>query len=526
MADEATVLLGLGDIAEIAGVGRSAVSNWRRRHPTFPVPHQTGASGDLFAADEIERWLLENGKISTGLPPERLLWGSANLLREVWSPEQIMRFYVSALVYLVACRRSADLDRRIPVDVPAELHWKRLREQDPAARSNQLPMVAMTLEQRNPLLHGLLTLGFLQPLPPDPRAIDAIFDGLQALLEAEPDSGEELFRTILEQFTDLDRFSQAYFTPRDLVQLMVDVAAPTGRVILDPACGRGGLLMHAVHATGPAQHDSHAIGLDVNEEVVTTARARFFVHDMPAELSVRNMLRMPLNELPKADTVLLDPPYGMQGWGDAELYRDGRWSFGSPPPKSADFAWLQVALRSLTKGGRAVVALPVGSTFRGGQEQRIREALVKAGHVEAVIHLPPNMRVDTSIRLALWILRETAQPDTPVLLIDASKLGTAGRTSRELKEDDVRVLTHALRSWRAEAKVVDNDLLLAAAVHATELQDGDLTPARYLQLDEEADLGGLAACASYLARELAENRRRLDPLIDRFVAEFDQEGEA
>jgi type I restriction-modification system DNA methylase subunit len=522
------VLLGLGDIAEIAGVGRSAVSNWRKRHETFPAAHQTGASGDLFAADEIERWLLENGKISTGLPPARLLWSLADMLRDIWSPEQIMRFYISGLVYLVACQRSSQLDQpEIPVDVPEELRWERLREQDPAERNSQIMQMVETLEGLNPPLHGLLTLGFMQLLPPAPQAINAVFDGLQAILDAGEDIEGELFNKILEQFSTLDRFSQQHATSDDLARLMTALVGPGGPVILDPAVGRGGLLLLAVLATELPPENLRAVGLDIDQEVVTTARAWFFIYDRPADLSVGNVLRMPHQALPKADTVLLDPPYGLRDWGDAELYRDENWAHGAPPPRSADFAWLQVALAALADGGRAVVSLQAGSASRTGREQRIRESMVKTGHVEAVIHLPSHLRMDMSLPLVLWILRGTAQPGTPVLLINASKIGTAGRTSRELTEDDVRSITDVVGRWRTGATLIeDDDRLIVVAVHPADLRNGALVPEQYIDPEEGVDLDALVRRTAELTQALDANRELLNPVIDAISVHRAPEGQA
>ena len=61
----------------------------------------------------------------------------------------------------------------------------------------------------------------------------------------------------------------------------------------------------------------------------------------------------------------------------------------------------------------------------------IREAMVRAGVVEAVIHLPSRMRRDTSIPLTIWLLRAASSADETerrVLLVDASRLGAAGRS--------------------------------------------------------------------------------------------------
>jgi hypothetical protein len=60
------------DIARLAGVGRAAVSNWRRRYEDFPAPVGGTPNSPLFTLAEVERWLGEQGKLQTASPWERL----------------------------------------------------------------------------------------------------------------------------------------------------------------------------------------------------------------------------------------------------------------------------------------------------------------------------------------------------------------------------------------------------------------------------------------------------------------------
>ena len=130
-----------------------------------------------------------------------------------------------------------------------------------------------------------------------------------------------------------------------------------------------------------------------------------------------------------ADFVVCDAPAGIGQWGDADLYMSGRWIYGPPSPNNADFAWLQVALRAARPGGTAIVLLPVGTTFRRGSDARTRAKMLSDGAVDCVVMLPPLKR-DTSVRLAMWILRRPLHPaeEPRTLLVDATKLGRRNRS--------------------------------------------------------------------------------------------------
>src|SRR4051812_42454664 len=101
-AQRLPVFVTINDIAEIAGVGRSAVANWRKRHPDFPLPN----ASERFDLEEVERWLIERGKIAGRAPRSFILWRLADALRNLAKPTDVMRFVLASLVYLEACDRA------------------------------------------------------------------------------------------------------------------------------------------------------------------------------------------------------------------------------------------------------------------------------------------------------------------------------------------------------------------------------------------------------------------------------------
>lgn len=89
MEEQATV--SAADIAHIAGVGRAAVSNWRRRYGDFPPPVAGTASSPLFSLLDVENWLRERGKpfeISLG---DRIWQRLRNLGDDLWLSSRVGR---------------------------------------------------------------------------------------------------------------------------------------------------------------------------------------------------------------------------------------------------------------------------------------------------------------------------------------------------------------------------------------------------------------------------------------------------
>lgn len=149
------VLVTINDVADIAGVGRSAVFNWRKRHADFPLPN----SSERFDLEDIERWLIEKGKIAGRAPRSFILWRLVDALRDLTKPSDVMEFLLAGLVYLEACDRArhANTGRRLTVD--PELAWSTVRESSDDVLANRLLEAATEIERKNPVLADLITPG-------------------------------------------------------------------------------------------------------------------------------------------------------------------------------------------------------------------------------------------------------------------------------------------------------------------------------------------------------------------------------
>lgn len=516
------VLIGIPEIAEIAHVSRPAVSNWRKRYDDFPEPRVQSDSGVLFELRSIEEWLLARGKIDQPIPHGVLVWRVAEALRAGWPGEtlfestssMLFEFTSSWLCYLEACARAVGADtlfddrRGTKIEVPAEHLWHAVRESPNTSLPRRLRAAAKAIESANPQLSGLLAY-----LAPEPFPEPALVRSFVAELEAAADDTTPrfaLFEEAQQNVVEVARTSAEWTTPDDISYLVTELIGTIDpeATIVDPACGTGGLLLMAGVGQSAPERGGRFVGADINEGAARNAKARFFLYGVDAEIETLNSLRRDPSDWPPADVVLCDPPYGLTNWGDADLYRSPRWRYGSPPPNSADLAWVQLALSILKPTGKAAVVLPPGSCFRGGRESTIREAMIHAGVIEAVIHLPPRLRRDTSIPLTVWLL-QVGRPNRgvphPVLLVDASGLGTPGRSTLDLRAEDVDKLAQLVRRWRSDAVAESTSDVAAIAVEADRLIAAgvDLTPRRYLPIAAAADVDELRAAAQRARREAA-----------------------
>jgi type I restriction-modification system DNA methylase subunit len=475
---KASALVGIPEIAEIAGVGRSAVSMWRKRHPEFPLPRVDTPSGVLFDLAQVQRWLIETGKIEGIAPASVAMWSRNGLVRGGWTPNELATFVIAILVYLKACTRGRA--GSLAID-PAD-DWEALKGRPPREALDGLRSAAGRIEQDNPELQGLIVPGLLHTQDSNVVELMSIVNSLADDVLTDEGAAVDVYEEAVARLQDYNRFAAESTTPDDLSELMVRLAGSQHSRVLDPAVGSGGvLLLWALQTNAERQVDLE--GADTAETAIRLARARFFIYGVAAHLSVRDSLRTPVDDRPKADLVLLDPPMGLKDWGDVTVYTDPQWRFGPPPPTSANWAWMQLAYLALADDGCAIVALPAGAMSVRGREGRIRTAMADAGTVEAVISLPARLRRDTSIPLSLWILRRhTADRNRSVLLVDASALGTTSRSTHSLDEVDIERVVEIVTHWRMSGEVQQANEGVAIGVTLADVRDreGDLNPRPYL----------------------------------------------
>lgn len=474
------VLVGIAEIAEIAGVQRTAVSNWRKRNVDFPTPVVETPSGLLFDLGEVERWLIEKGKIAQRVPIVSVLWRVLDAIRGDLSLSDHGRFIISALVYLevsdrIRVGRLPELDRR--------LTWTEIRESGFDEVVVALRDAAIEIEATYPKVQGLIVDGLFPHVHPSNHLVVQALDLLDRVTRDDEVPRFDLFEQIRDRIHERDPFSEEWATPHSLEFLLARLTE-RAESIFDPACGEGGVLLMAGLIDGRSASPSLQ-GWDRNRGACELARTRFFLYDVEAEIDSHDSLReRPLPS--EIEALVLDPSYGMQKWGDASTYMSDRWRFGAPSPSSADMAWLQLAIEPLAREGRAFVLLPWSSLYRDGRDKAIRNEMLAAHVVDAVVTLPARLRRDTSIQVVLWCLRSEGAPrqDDDILLIDASQIGTAGRSTVSLEEDEIESIVNLLHTWWSRGAVYsdesrftsDSPLMVVRVASEVLAAADDLTP--------------------------------------------------
>ncbi|WP_174501541.1 N-6 DNA methylase [Streptacidiphilus melanogenes] len=489
------------EIARLAGVGRAAVSNWRRRHADFPKPVGGTEASPAFALADVEQWLLGQGKLAE-LPLRERVWQQVSA-----QPEGVVPTLVQIGSVLLLVRDHPDLGSGLTDETDTQL-------------AEMLPgLLDHALDYR---------LGQDRPVhTPGSRELLPLLPLLRAVVELAAELGaRQTYEFLLGRYLDANP-RLFTLTPQALAELMTSLAgvdprpADTGPdsrsprtgapTVLDPAVGTGGLLRAA--ALPPARPAAlHAVDADRGQVALAALRLALESEAEVRAAAADGLRADPFPEL-RADAVLCHPPYNERDWGYDELSYDARWEYGLPPRVESELAWVQYALSRLRDGGTAVLLLPPAvASRRSGR--RIRAELLRRGALRAVVALPTGVAPPQSVPLHLWVLRrpgaDASGPAGPeLLLLDASAIpavGSGDRVDWPLLRSTVLDAWHQFDHGRGAAVPAHESVARAVPVLELLDDDVDVTPARHL-LSGAAGPGGLAELGE-IHQTLTETLRR------------------
>ncbi|MEU3205429.1 N-6 DNA methylase [Streptomyces cyaneofuscatus] len=497
MPEQATEVTAAG-IARLAGVGRAAVSNWRRRHADFPRPVGGTETSPSFALPEVEQWLRDQGKLAE-VPLRERVWqqvaghpeGAVTALIHAGCALLLVRHRPTAWLELTAVS-----DERMAAVLPhamEEVLGARLGPAGDGPVHSETPGAHHPPGRRSaPGVHTA------RPVPtPTTDALLPSVPLLRSAAELAAGIGAgQTFEFLLGRQLDANP-RQYTLTPPGLAELMAALAEtgkdgdrPGGRrpvrSVLDPAAGTGTLL-RAV--TGPAE----LLAQEADPSLAALTALRLALHgdgsprSTPAR-TVRGGDALRADAFPQltADTVLCHPPFNDRNWGHDELAYDPRWEYGLPARTESELAWVQHALARLRTGGTAVLLMPPAAASRRSG-RRVRADLLRRGALRAVIALPAGAAPPYGIPLHLWVLRKPGgelRPVPELLLVDTTDPAEPGTTTGTQTSggrdrlDWPAVHTAVLDAWRDRADHPG----VSRVVPVIELLDDDvdLAPARHL----------------------------------------------
>ncbi len=317
------------------------------------------------------------------------------------------------------------------------------------------------------------------------------------------------YEYFISQFAGAEgRRGGEFFTPRSVVQTIVEMLEPHNGRVYDPCCGSGGMFVQSerfIENHQGRRSDIAIYGQERNHTTWKLCKMNLAVRGIDADIKWNNEGSFLSDAFPqlKFDYAMANPPFNISDWWQPQLEGDVRWKYGQPPAGNANFAWLQHIIHHLAPRGTAGVVLANGSmSSQQSGEGDIRKAMIEGDVVDCMVALPGQLFYSTQIPACLWFLARDKSANGhrdrkgEFLFIDARNLGhMVDRTRREFSESDIGKITGAYHRWRAkpEAGLVDYQDIPGFCRSATlaEVREHGfvLTPGRYVGAEHAEDDG-------------------------------------
>jgi len=261
--------------------------------------------------------------------------------------------------------------------------------------------------------------------------------------------------------TESGKSKGQFYTPAEVSRVIAQVIGIRGKhttsstTVYDPTCGSGSLLLKVGdEATAKVTLN----GQDKDAATSALARMNMILHNNPTALIMQgNTLTTPKfldgGTLKTFDYVVANPPFSDKRWSTGldplkDPYERFK-SFGVPPAKQGDYAYLLHIVRSLKHTGTGACVLPHGVLFRGNAEAAIRRSLVRKGYLKGIIGLPANLFYGTGIPACIVVVeKKDAQARKGIFMIDASAGFMKDGPKNRLRAQDIHrivdVFTNAI----------------------------------------------------------------------------------
>jgi type I restriction enzyme M protein len=416
--------------------------------------------------------------------------------------------------------------------VPAGARWPALLAQASKPEIGVVLDRALDdIERENDALRGVLPKVYARAALPPEKLGDLVSTIAKIGFGDDPEVARDVLGRVYEYF--IKEFARSeghrggeFYTPANVVRLLVEMLEPYEGRIFDPACGSCGMFIQSArfireHSGRPDQLAVY--GQESNQATWRIGLMNLAIHGLAGSVKLGDSLLDDQHPSLKADFVIANPPFNQKAWGAEQVNSDSRWKWGVPPDGNANYSWIQHFASHLAPDGRAGFVLANGSlTTMTSGEGAIREALIRDDLVDCIVALPGQLFYTTGIPVCLWFLDRNKSSDGErnrrgeILFIDARQMGQKiSRTQIELSDNEIERIVSTYHRWRGTLSGDHaDDPGFSKSSTLTEIATAGFTlsPGRYVGAAESEDdeiefAERMAQLTDKLAVEMADNER-------------------
>ena len=344
--------------------------------------------------------------------------------------------------------------------------------------------------------------------------------------------GGDVIGRIYEYF--LSKFAKAvasddgvFFTPKSLVKMLVNVLEPKQGIMLDPACGSGGMFVQTgdfVNAGGMnANTQMTFYGQEKVEYNAQLCLMNMAVHGLNGRIisgdEANSFYHDAHNLAGKCDYVMANPPFNVDKVKSESASAAGRLPFGLPGVNArtkeignANYLWISYFYAYLNDHGRAGFVMASSATDSANKDRDIREKLVLTGDVDVMVSVGNNFFYTLSLPCSLWFFDKAKRLENKnrVLFIDARNYYTVvDRTLNEWSEWQLKNLQAIVHLYRGETEKYRQ--LVA--------EYNDVLDGRTLQQCEEELVAIKQAAKDAVANAVRKEKKRVEREQNESIAE-------
>lgn len=326
--------------------------------------------------------------------------------------------------------------------------------------------------------------------------------------DALDDVGGDVIGRIYEYF--LNKFAKniasddgVFFTPKSLVKMIVNILEPKQGVLLDPACGSGGMFVQTgdfVNAAGMVANNTMTFyGQEKVEYNAKLCLMNMAVHGLTGVIKSGDEANTFYHDAHNlegcCDYIMANPPFNVDKVKSESTQSAGRLPFGLPSVNkskevgNANYLWISYFYSYLNDSGRAGFVMASSATDSQGKDKAIRENLIKTGHVDCMISVANNFFYTKSLPCSLWFFNKGKKDELKdkVLFIDARNYYTVvDRTLNEWSEWQLKNMNAIVWLYRGEKDKYEellNEYRQTLHEYADETQDDEVKAAMHDSYD-------------------------------------------
>jgi type I restriction enzyme M protein len=359
--------------------------------------------------------------------------------------------YYSALEVIEADKKAGRMANRLPV--AADFARRRSLMLAPSARYDEIlrtpkdgnlgaALVAAMeeIERASPPLAGQLPKDYSRFDNDVLESMMRTFDN-DVLRTAAGDVFGRIYEYFLAEFSKQGAHDNGeFYTPPSIVQTIVNVIEPEHGIVLDPACGTGGMFVQSSHFIERAGQDPMKrvtfYGHEKNETTARLAQINLAVNGLEGKIRAGNeaitYYKDPHELAGQCDFVMANPPFNVDEVDAEKVKGDKRLPFGLPgvnkgkKVSNANYLWLSYFYSYLNENGRAGVVMSSQASSAGRDEATVRQKIVETGAIDVMIDIRGNFFYTRTVPCQLWFFDRVKERDETrrerVLMLDARNI--------------------------------------------------------------------------------------------------------